>query len=150
VTGEEPALVAADPGRLVAEVVAHADGEAARVRGGTVGVVAPRSLAPALADGLRRAGLSFGEARRDGLDFAITVVPVEVVKGLEFDSVVVVEPAVIVDEEPQGLRALYVALTRATRRLTVVHERPLPSAMAPSPGSTEPVGADVIGSGPFD
>ncbi|HEY1636328.1 MAG TPA: ATP-binding domain-containing protein [Acidimicrobiales bacterium] len=150
VTGEEPALVAADSGRLVAEVVAHADGEAARVRGGTVGIVAPRSLAPALADGLRRAGLSFGEARRDGLDFAITVVPVEVVKGLEFDSVVVVEPAVIVDEEPQGLRALYVALTRATRRLTVVHERPLPSAMAPSPGSTEPVGADVIGSGPFD
>jgi DNA helicase IV len=150
VTGEEPAVVAVDPGGLVAQVVARADGEAARVRGGTVGIVAPRSLAPALADGLRRAGLSFGEARRDGLDFAITVVPVDVVKGLEFDSVVVVEPASIVDEEPQGLRALYVALTRATRRLTVVHERPLPSAMTPSTGSPEPVGADVIGSGPFD
>jgi DNA helicase IV len=150
VTGEQPAVVAADPGGLIAEVVARADGEAARVRGGTVGIVAPGSLASALADGLRRAGLSFGEAHHDGLDFAITVVPVEVVKGLEFDSVLVVEPAAIVDEEPQGLRALYVALTRATRRLTVVHERPLPSAMAPSPGSPEPVGADVIGSGPVD
>jgi hypothetical protein len=150
VTGEAPAVVAADPGGLVAQVVARADGEAGLVGGGTVGVVAPNSLVPALADGLSRAGLSFGEARRDGLDFAITVVPVEVVKGLEFDSVVVVEPASIVDEEPQGLRALYVALTRATRRLTVVHERPLPSAMAPSTDSPERVGADVIGSGPVD
>ncbi len=150
VTGEAPAVIATDPGGLVAEVVGRAEQEAALVRGGTVGVVAPGSLAPALSEGLSRAGLSFGEARRDGLDFAITVVPVEVVKGLEFDSVVVVEPASIVDEEPQGLRALYVALTRATRRLTVVHERPLPSAMAPSPDAPEPVGADVIGSGPFD
>jgi superfamily I DNA/RNA helicase len=143
-------VVAAGPGGLVAEVVARSAREAALVRGGTVGVVAPGSLAPALAEGLSRAGLSFGDASRDGLDFAITVVSVEVVKGLEFDSVVVVEPASIVDEEPQGLRALYVALTRATRRLTVVHEHPLPSAMAPSTGSPEPVGADVIGSGPFD
>ncbi len=149
-TGEAPGVFAAEPGGLVAGAVARADHEAAVVRGGTVGVVAPGSLAPALAEGLRRAGVSFGEARRDGLDFAITVVPVEVVKGLEFDSVVVVEPASIVDEELQGLRALYVALTRATRRLTVVHERPLPSAMAPSAGSPEPVGADVIGGGPFD
>jgi len=48
------------------------------------------------------------------------------VKGLEFDGVVVVEPARIVAESPQGLRALYVALTRATQRLTVVHADPLP------------------------
>src|SRR5207244_138008 len=104
----------------------------------------------ALAAGLAGAGVSFGEARRDGLDFAVTVVPVEVVKGLEFDSVVVVEPTAIVGEVPQGLRALYVALTRATRRLTVVHERPLPPAMEPVSSSPEPVGADVIGSGTFD
>ncbi len=150
VTGEAPAVVAVEPGGLVAEVAARALREAAVVPDGTVGVVAPGSLAPALAEGLTATGLTFGEARRDGLDFPVTVVPVEVVKGLEFDSVVVVEPASIVDEEAQGLRALYVALTRATRRLTVVHERPLPSAMAPRSGPPEPVGADVIGSGPFD
>jgi DNA helicase IV len=56
-------------------------------------------------------------------------VPVSVVKGLELDGVVVVEPARIVSDEAQGLRALYVALTRPTQRLTVVHAEPLPPAM---------------------
>ena len=53
------------------------------------------------------------------------MVPVGLVKGLELDATVVVEPAAIVDEEAQGLRALYVALTRATKRLAIVHARPL-------------------------
>jgi DNA helicase IV len=52
------------------------------------------------------------------------------VKGLELDGVVVVEPAAIVEAEHLGMRALYVALTRSTKRLTVVHARPLPAAMA--------------------
>jgi DNA helicase IV len=52
-----------------------------------------------------------------------------VVKGLELDGVIVVEPARIVAAQTHGLRALYVALTRSTRRLTVVHSQPLPSAM---------------------
>jgi DNA helicase IV len=51
------------------------------------------------------------------------------VKGLEFDGVVVVEPGLIADESPQGLRALYVSLTRATKRLTIVHESPLPAVL---------------------
>ena len=60
----------------------------------------------------------------------ITVVPVSLVKGLELDATVVVEPAAILDEEAQGARALYVALTRATKRLVLVHERPLPGGAA--------------------
>ena len=55
--------------------------------------------------------------------------PVELAKGLELDGVVLVEPARIVTEERQGLRALYVALTRATRRLAIVHAEPLPEAL---------------------
>lgn len=59
-------------------------------------------------------------------------------KGLEFDSVVVVEPARFLDEA-NGLSLLYVALTRATMRLTIVHQRPLPalltSAIERAPGS---------------
>jgi DNA helicase IV len=51
------------------------------------------------------------------------------VKGLEMDAVVVVEPARIVSEQTQGLRALYVALTRSTKRLSVVHAQPLPEAL---------------------
>ena len=52
-------------------------------------------------------------------------------KGLEFDHVVVVEPALVVEEAPgvQGLRHLYVALTRATQTLTVVHSRALPEGL---------------------
>ena len=63
------------------------------------------------------------------LDDRVTLVPISVAKGLEIDAVVVVEPARIVASEAQGLRALYVALTRPTQRLTVVHAGPLPSAM---------------------
>ncbi len=51
------------------------------------------------------------------------------VKGLEFDSVIVVEPARFLDE-PGGLSLLYVALTRSTDRLTIVHQRPLPEVLA--------------------
>jgi DNA helicase IV len=51
-------------------------------------------------------------------------------KGLEFDHVIVVEPALVAGHE-QGLRELYVALTRPTKTLVVVHARPLPAQLAP-------------------
>jgi ATP-dependent exoDNAse (exonuclease V) beta subunit len=50
-------------------------------------------------------------------------------KGLEFDDVIVVEPAALVATDRRGLRLLYVTLTRATQRLTVVHATPLPEAL---------------------
>ena len=53
---------------------------------------------------------------RHGLDQRVTVVPVRLVKGLEVDAAVVVEPRRIVNEEIEGFRSLYVALTRATKR----------------------------------
>ena len=56
-----------------------------------------------------------------------SVIEVGSVKGLEFDAVVVVEPGLIANESRQGLKALYVSLTRATKRLTMVAARPLPS-----------------------
>ena len=55
--------------------------------------------------------------------------PVQLVKGLELDGTVVIEPATILAEEPQGLRALFVALTRSTKRLAVVHARSLPEVL---------------------
>ena len=76
----------------------------------------PRSSGPASSTAWRL---------QQGLDHQVTVVPVGLVKGLELDATVVVEPAAIVDEEPQGMRALYVALTRATKR---PHGRARPSA----------------------
>ena len=73
--------------------------------------------------------LAIGGANRHGLDQRITLVPVRLVKGLEVDAAVVVEPARIIGEESQGIRSLYVALTRATKRVAVVHSEPLPAML---------------------
>ena len=59
----------------------------------------------------------------------LLVVPVTLAKGLEFDHVIVVEPARIAAAEARGLHRLYVALTRAVSRLTVLHSEPLPAAL---------------------
>jgi DNA helicase IV len=56
----------------------------------------------------------------------LTLVPVTLAKGLEFDHVILVEPGRIATGEAYGLRRLYVALTRAVSRLTVFHAEPLP------------------------
>jgi DNA helicase IV len=60
----------------------------------------------------------------------ITLVPVTVAKGLEFDHVIVLEPAEITAAEARGLHRLYVALTRAVSRLTVLHAQELPPPLA--------------------
>ena len=68
----------------------------------------------------------------DDVDHQVDVVPATLAKGLEFDRVVVVEPAAIVAGEPDertGLRRLYVVLTRAVSELTVVHSTDLPGAL---------------------
>ena len=59
----------------------------------------------------------------------MSLLPVDLANGLEFDGAVVVEPAAVVDESPQGLRRLYVALTRPTRRLCCPSRRPLPASL---------------------
>lgn len=75
------------------------------------------------------------EASREGTSVVIgppgvpgTVVPAET-KGLEFDAVLVVEPQRILASGPRGAAELYVALTRATQRLGVLHQDPLPQAL---------------------
>jgi DNA helicase IV len=100
------------------------------VEQGNVALVCPSSLVDAVCDALGAAGVPYGRATRRGFDQQVTVVGVGMVKGLEVDSAIVVEPARIVSEEAQGMRALYVALTRATKRLTVVYAEPLPSVLS--------------------
>ena len=60
----------------------------------------------------------------------VTLLPPSATKGLEFDAVVVVEPAEIVAEAGGDLRLLYVVLTRAVQHLTVLHADPLPPSLA--------------------
>ncbi len=65
----------------------------------------------------------------DPLDAPVAVFPVRGAKGLEFDAVVVVDPGAILRQSAKGGQDLYVAITRATRRLTVVYEEPLPEML---------------------
>ncbi len=126
--GEDAAFRRVGAGELVPAsadaALAHRD----RAAEGTVAVIVPASMADEAATALRERGVPTDEALAD-LDAAVTVMPVDVVKGLEFDVVVVVEPARIVREAPQGAHALYVALTRTTKRLTIVHAEDLPPGL---------------------
>ena len=115
--------------RLLDDVVAQTRLMMDNVKGGNVAIVCPDAMTESVSAVLTREGVQHGRANNTALDTRLTVVPVSVVKGLELDGVVVVEPAAIVAAQDQGLRALYVALTRSTQRLTVVHHRDLPSAM---------------------
>jgi DNA helicase IV len=128
----EPPLayrVGAEPPRIVPaeEPMQAAYEEAAQLSGdeGLLAVIAPASLR-----GDDSSGSLFDDTR-------IAVLTPREAKGMEFDHVIVVEPAQIVEEaaEGQGLRELYVALTRPTRTLVLVHARPLPPELrAPRTG----------------
>ncbi|GAA4922128.1 AAA family ATPase [Stackebrandtia albiflava] len=109
-TGVPPWRRTVDADRLPAEVAGLATEEAARAGRGSVGVIASRRFTPGVAEAVAAAG----DADR------VTVTAVDGAKGLEFDAVVVVDPAGIVAESVRGRNDLYVALTRATQRLGVV------------------------------
>jgi DNA helicase IV len=123
----QPRIRQAD--RLVDGVVDEVRAVRADMSGGSVAVVAPDDLCDPISDALLAAGLEHGRAASTGLDQSLTVVPVSVIKGLELDAVVVVEPARIVSDHEHGMRALYVALTRSTQRLSVVHTDELPAPL---------------------
>ena len=99
---------------------------------GLVGVIAAAQDRPAVTEAMDAEGLSWSP-ELDAAVAPITVVGPEGTKGLEFDHVVVVEPAHITAESPQGLRALFVAMTRPTTRLAVVHAEPLPEVLELEP-----------------
>ena len=131
-TGIAPRFEAVEEAGTLADRVAVLAQDLCReVAPGTAAVLAPGSLVADLAVALDRAGVAATDPRRDGLGAPLSLLPVDLANGLEFDAVVVVEPAAIVAESPQGLRALYVALTRPTQRLAVVHSVPLPHALRP-------------------
>jgi DNA helicase IV len=98
---------------------------------GSVGVVCPDDAVAACLAALRDAGVAAEALADDGAEAArVAVVPATLVKGLEFDAVVVVDPAGIAAAEPRGLHRLYVVLTRAVSTLVVLHRGDLPAALA--------------------
>ncbi|MGW1005402.1 HelD family protein [Streptomyces sp. NPDC002520] len=91
---------------------------------GSVGVVTADADATRVQDALTAAGIPTAGPDEPGA--RVAVVPASVVKGLEYDHVVAVEPAAVLEAEARGAHRLYVVLTRAVSRLDVVHARPLP------------------------
>ncbi|MEU3824674.1 AAA family ATPase [Streptomyces sp. NPDC029080] len=96
----------------------------ALAREGSVGVVTADADTDRVRAALTGAGLD--PAGPDTLGARLTVVPASLVKGLEYDHVIAVEPAAVAEAEPRGAHRLYVVLTRAVSRLDIVHTRPLP------------------------
>ena len=99
---------------------------------GSVALIAADDQVAELREALAAAGLQPGlvGASDDAMETSrLVCVPATLAKGLEFDAVVVAEPAGIVAAEPRGLQRLYVVLTRAVSHLQIVHAEPLPEAL---------------------
>lgn len=138
-----PVSVRDNPGRLdvLAVTTQELFGSVARivqdevVEPGSIGVIVPDTWVERVSKSLQDNGIEHGVLGQDhgDIDHQVDVVPATVAKGLEFDRVVVLEPAAIAAAEPDdrtGLRRLYVVLTRAVSALTVVHAEPLPGPLA--------------------
>jgi DNA helicase IV len=140
-SGFSPRLIEASRAGLAGAVAQATSEEVAAVGPGRVAVLGPAMMLPELARALTLAGLFPTDPREpssEGLAAGLVLLPADETNGLEFDAVVVVEPALVAavgedmaGEGPpvattRGLRTLYVALTRPTRRLAIVHAEPLP------------------------
>ncbi|MET4145489.1 UvrD-helicase domain-containing protein [Arthrobacter sp. UYCo732] len=122
-------------------------------RGRFVGVVAPVNLWAGLREAFQADDLQWSESTEGELSTAINLVTPEDAKGLEFDAVIVVDPAAIL-EMPHGERMLYIALTRTTTHLDVIYPLgSLPSILGgeeeqrsdtPKDGRTQGVDAPVV------
>ena len=137
-----PVSVRENPGRLTIESVDVGEAlprvvevvVAETAEPGSFGVIVPDAQVAAVSQALQHKGVDHGVLGSDhgDVEHQVDVVPASVAKGLEFDRVVVLEPAAIAAAEPDertGLRRLYVVLTRAVSALTVVHSEPLPVAL---------------------
>jgi DNA helicase IV len=122
---EPPRFVQVDANDLVPAAVQEASREA--LREGRAGLIAPTAILERIEPLLPAPENAFDE-----LSGPIQALTPRAAKGLEFDRVIVVEPALITANGVEGLRALYVALTRPTKTLVVVHARPLPEQLLPA------------------
>ncbi|MEV6158962.1 ATP-binding domain-containing protein [Nonomuraea sp. NPDC052129] len=128
-----------DPSQSVPESVRDGEAEPRAVRTGLAGLPALVAEELAVIGEGRLAVLTPDAAHAEvaallpgggDLEAPVVVLTVTQCKGLEFDAVIVVEPAAIMAQSPMGGQDLYVAVTRATRRLTITHENDLPPALS--------------------
>ncbi|HWE40607.1 MAG TPA: ATP-binding domain-containing protein, partial [Isosphaeraceae bacterium] len=127
--GVGPRAVHVSTARLPAGVAASARADLKELGGpdgGRLAIIAPDALVPALASAVPEA---VPGDRPESLDAAAALLTVSQAKGLEFDRVIVADPAGILSQSQNGAHDLYVAITRATHRLTVVHDGDLPASL---------------------
>jgi DNA helicase IV len=145
----EPEVTSTEEHRLPFEAVRRATQFAAEGR--SAAIVAAGPWIDAVRDALESTKADYGDARAEELGKAITLLPAPLAKGLEFEAVVVVEPSAFKDLGDDGLRLLYVALTRSTQELAVLHASRLPAELqslslardpVPSPAVTAPEEAE--------
>ncbi len=127
-TGEIPPRALLTTGSDLPDALADVvKSELAEMGDGRLAVITPDARHAEIAALLPEAA---SMATLDALDSPVNVLTVRQSKGLEFDAVVVVAPSEILDQSPMGGHDLYVAITRATRRLTVVQEGALPNVLS--------------------
>jgi DNA helicase IV len=151
-SGVAPRALRLDAGELAGRLPEVVAGEASAIGDGKLAVLVPAGRAEEL--GRLLAALPGVAAERGpaALDARIAVLAVAEAKGLEFDGVVLVDPAGILAASPRGASDLYVALTRATQRLAVVHAGDLPPMLArlreaPAGAASGPAGPSGDGAG---
>jgi DNA helicase IV len=125
--GDPPDAHALTADELVPAVAAHAQALAKEFA--TVAVVAAVPRVDELRRAIEALGVVLAEPGEVSPDHPLVVVPAPLAKGLEFDAVIVVEPAEIMADDPHGARLLFVALTRAVQHLALAHAEPLPAPL---------------------
>jgi DNA helicase IV len=128
--GVAPVAARVSPDTLAADLVATVRREAAQVGDGRVGVLVPAGREDELGRELTAAIPDAAVGEQPDLLNTVVLMTVRQAKGLEFDAVVVVQPDEIIADSPRGLSDLYVAITRATRRLAVLHTTDLPKVLS--------------------
>jgi DNA helicase IV len=127
-TGDPPDVRRFDANELLAQAAAHAVLLAASFS--TAAVIVATARVDDMRAAIAGAGGDAGTAAEHALAHRIAVLPAALAKGLEFDAVLVVEPAEILAEAAHGVRLLFVALTRAVQHLAIAHAADLPPALA--------------------
>ncbi|MFB9830982.1 ATP-binding domain-containing protein, partial [Actinoallomurus acaciae] len=129
-TGVPPWRLATTPTGLPHALAEHTAREVARLEEGRLAVIVPDARLSELAAAVTAEVPGAAYGADPDLERPVVVLSVRQAKGLEFDSVLIADPAAILTASPRGRNDLYVALTRATQRLGVLHPGPAPAELA--------------------
>jgi DNA helicase IV len=139
-SGYQPWHLQAEPGELDAAVAQAAVHLAAQAGDGKLAVIVPAALAGQLGTAVSAALPGTAIGADPDLTSPVVVLTVKQAKGLEFDCVLIADPAGLLAESPRGLNDLYVALTRATQQVGVVHPGRLPDVLGRLRPALSPAG----------